>query len=127
MEGKVPNCGILVSHNEDTGLSRRCTVPHLQRWKGLSAKKVSVQTIRESFSSHGPMLFDILPPNLRNVTNYSTDKFKEKIDVLLATVHDEPAFPRLTLRDLTEEAKASNSIKEKRKEGSLYPKIGFLN
>ena len=44
----------------------------------------------ESFQVSGPMLFNCLPKEIRNLKNVGVEEFKEHLDLLLSTVPDEP-------------------------------------
>ena len=56
-----------------------------------------VGTLREeSFSVHGSRLFNILPQEIRNLTNIEVPVFKKKLDEFLATIPDEPQCPGYT-------------------------------
>ena len=82
-------------------LGRYCCLPSLNR-----AAPNYVQTLREnSFSVHGPRLFNELPKEIRNFDG-ALDTFKRKLDEYLAAVKDIPNDP-------TEpQAAPSNSLKD---------------
>ena len=57
----------------------------------------TVQTIRYgSFAVRSPMLFNTLPSELRNMTNCSSESFKQALDTFLKTIPDEPQTPGCT-------------------------------
>ena len=86
LEGKVPNCGLLITENLRQG--RLCEIPPL---KQCSAR---IQSLREnSFQVQGPRLFNILPQKIRNMTKCSIEDFKFELDRFLGTVPDEPNVP----------------------------------
>ena len=51
----------------------------------------AVQSLRDtSFQVTGPKLFNCLPKWLRNLKTLSLEEFKEKLDLVLSQVPDEP-------------------------------------
>ena len=65
---------------------RYCLVPRVSHQASST-----VQTIRYgSFAVRGPMLFNTLPSELRNMTNCSSESFKQALDTFLKTIPDEP-------------------------------------
>ena len=57
----------------------------------------TVQTIRYgSFAVRGPMLFNTLPSELRNMTNCSSESVQQALDTFLKTIPDEPQTPGYT-------------------------------
>ena len=53
--------------------------------------KGKIQSLRESsFQVHGPRIFNSLPRAIRNLQKISIDDFKEKLDMYLETIPDEP-------------------------------------
>jgi hypothetical protein len=89
MEGLTPNCGVNCSPAEER-LGRICNIPPL---KGLA----SVQTLRrQSFQVSGPRLFNSMPKSIRNLKNCDLSVFKEKLDLFLVKVPDEPKTRSLT-------------------------------
>ena len=71
---------------------RYCLVPRVTHQASST-----VQTIRYgSLAVRGPMLFNTLPSELRNMTNCSSESFKQAIDTFLKTIHDEPQTPGYT-------------------------------
>ena len=86
LQGLVPNCGVEVASSNEHRLGRLCRIPELQKQSPLSVK-----TLREaSFQVSGPRLLNCLPKQLRNLTSLSLDEFKERLDLVLTTVPDEP-------------------------------------
>ena len=84
IEGLSPNCGLNTSCSERRG--REVIIPPN---KGTG----KVQTLREgSFQIHGARLFNSLPKSIRNIKRVSIDEFKEKLDLHLQSLPDEPKF-----------------------------------
>ncbi|KAK3868072.1 hypothetical protein Pcinc_026516 [Petrolisthes cinctipes] len=53
-----------------------------------------VKTLKSnSFSIHGPALFNSLPQHLRALTNVTLDQFKARLDQFLQDLPDEPHLP----------------------------------
>ena len=89
LEGLVPNCGIKQVHSSHDRQGRKCEIPPL---RGAH----SVKTLRDhSFQVHGPKLFNILPPKIRNITKCGADDFKEKLDSFLTNIPDQPTVGEL--------------------------------
>ena len=72
---------------------------HIRRGRYCQVPRVShlapatVQSIRYgSFAERGPMLFNTLPSELRNMTNCSSESFKQALN----TIPDEPQTPGYT-------------------------------
>ena len=85
LERQAPNfdlpgsCGI-ISHWH-IRRERYCLVPRVS-----NQAPSTVQTIRYgSFAVQWPMLFNTLPSELRNMTNYSSESFKQALDTFLKT------------------------------------------
>ena len=71
-------------HSFEDRQGRKCELPNL---KGSQ----SVKTLREqSFQVHGPRLFNSLPRYIRNLTKCGIDIFKEKLDLFLEKIPDQP-------------------------------------
>ena len=84
------NCGINSRWQIRRG--RHCLVPRVSHQASST-----VQTIRYgSFAVRGPMLFNTLPSELRNMTNCSSESFKQALDTFLKTITDEPQTPGYT-------------------------------
>ena len=78
------NCGINSRWQIRRG--RYCLVPRVSHQASST-----VQTIRYgSFAVRGPMLFNTLPSELRNMTNCSSESFKQALNTFLKTIPDEP-------------------------------------
>ena len=78
------NCGINSRWQIRQG--RYCLVPRVSHQASST-----VQTIRYgSFAVRGPMLFNTLPSELRNMTNCSSESFKQALYTFLKTIPDEP-------------------------------------
>ena len=78
--------GLTVSARSIDGRGRLLTPKHLP-WN-ISKKNRSI--IHEATASKMVRLFNILPREIRNLTNISTEAFKRRLDRLLANVPDEP-------------------------------------
>ena len=84
------NCGINCHWHIRRG--RYCLVPRVSHQASST-----IQTIRYgSFAVRGPMLFNTLPSELRNMTNCSSKSFKQALDTFLKTIPDEPQIPGYT-------------------------------
>ena len=78
------NCGINSRWQIRRG--RYCLVPRVSH-----QAKSTVQTLRcGSFAVRGPMLFNTLQSELRNMTNCSSESFKQALDTFLKTIPGEP-------------------------------------
>jgi hypothetical protein len=89
IENQVPNIGI---EYLTTCRGRRCIVPpvntRIDKW---------TQNLREaSFRVRGPMLFNSIPHEIRNLTDCKTEIFKAALDKWLARIPDEPQVPGYT-------------------------------
>ena len=82
LEKIVPNANVCLASDETDRVGRKCKVPTL---KPRERKKRE-----ESFQVSGPMLFNCLPKEIRNLKNVGVEEFKEHLDLLLSTVPDEP-------------------------------------
>ena len=90
VEGLVPNFGISTKDNKRHG--RYCIVPHIK-----SSAPVKIQNLRfASLAVNGPRLFNIMPNNIRNMTDCSVDSFKRALDNHLKSIDDEPRDRELT-------------------------------
>ena len=57
----------------------------------------SIRKLREqSFQVNGPKLFNCLPPAIRKIIKVSVEQFKEKLDLFLTNIPDEPNVDGLT-------------------------------
>ena len=88
LENLVPNI------NRSDGL-QSVFQPRLGRLCFVKARATgsttSLQTIRHNFlSTRGPILFNSLPKELRNLSECPVLTFKKKLDKLLASIPDEP-------------------------------------
>ena len=82
---------------------------HIRRGRYCQVPLVShqaptkVQSIRYgSFAVRGPRLFNTLPSELRNLTNCSSESFKQALDTFLKTIPDEHQTPGYTWLHLYE-------------------------
>ena len=108
LEGQVPN--ICHSNNAD-GLvrakwhdrrGRLCIIPPINH-----RSSAFFQRRREaSLAVRGQRLFNILPPEIRNLLGCSVDYFKGKLDAFLRGIPDEPQIPGYTAQRLSD----SNSL-----------------
>ena len=89
IETKVKNINnkIVYYNNDRQGrkIQRRRVV------KSRLSKKVEANIL-----VHGAKLFNILPKHIRNITNVKIDVFKQKLDVYLRQITDEPQIIGLT-------------------------------
>ena len=70
-----------------------------------------MQGLREqSFQRNGPLLFNFLPETVRNVTNYTLEEFKFKLDNFLTNVPDEPKIGGIMPGSMESNLRWSNSI-----------------
>ena len=110
LEGIAPNCGIVSTRQEDDRQGRKVKVPKIKTGAKAAAKALREQT----FQVHGPQLFNILPPFLRNMTKCPLEIFKEELDKYLMMIPDEPSVPGLTPSASTPDARPSNSLLHQR-------------
>ena len=90
LEGLVPNPGVLLCDPGTKG--RLVKIPPL-----CPRSSARVRTLREaSLNVHGGRLFNALPQSLRNMHNCDISMFKEKLDIFLAKIPDEPKIGTLT-------------------------------
>ena len=82
LENLVPDANLLVAKDETSRVGRKCKIPALK----LRERKKREQ----SFQVAGPMLFNCLPKEIRNMTGCGVNEFKENLDKLLQTIPDEP-------------------------------------
>ena len=95
LENLVPNLTNQRTQIKSTSsirFGRKCVIPSVT--KSASSR---VQSLREeSLSVNGAQLFNILPKDLRNMTNVELPVFKKQLDEFLATIPDEPLSPGYT-------------------------------
>ena len=93
IENQIPNfesTPIKAYWNSRRG--RECKVPSI-----ISTASSAIKTIRfASLPIKGPRLFNVLPPEIRNMCQCPTERFKSELDRYLATIPDEPLLPGLT-------------------------------
>ena len=77
--GLVPNCGVKEIGSTEDRKGQRCKIP-----AGTSARRL------QSFQVGGPNAFNSLPDYMRNTSKFSVEEFKEKLDIFLCKVPDEP-------------------------------------
>ena len=103
-ENMAPNCGVEIQNEANTRNGRTFKVRKL---KGPT----KVRTLRDSsFQCAAPRLFNVLPKQIRNLTNISICEFKEHLDQYLSRVPDEPKVSGMTPSCLTPEARPTNSL-----------------
>ena len=107
LEGLVPDCGMILGNSQESRNGRECKVPTI-------AKKSSarVETLREqSLQVHGAKLFNCIPQTIRNMTKCDVDTFKQKLDLFLSKIPDQPLF-REAIPTTTDQhtLKPSNSL-----------------
>ncbi len=96
LEGLVPN----VSTEQERKIISKCTSRHGRKCyihtvpNHVSAKVKSARYA--SLGYRGPLLFNTIPAEIRNITKVPVDIFKKKLDKFLSTVPDEPQIPGYT-------------------------------
>ena len=90
LEGQVPNPGV---YRGDPGTKGR-----LAKIPALKTKaSPRIQTLREaSLQVHGAKMFNILPQHIRDTTKCKVEVFKEKLDLFISRIPDEPKIGNLT-------------------------------
>ena len=84
LEGLAPNCGLTETTSDRTG--RKCIIPPVQARTRHRVKSLRYQ----SFQVHGPQLFNSLPKSIRNTKRCGVPEFKEKLDIYLSCIPDQP-------------------------------------
>ena len=94
LEKQVPDLtsGKIYSVNIGGRLGRKCNSPSIKNNAPTEIKNIRYACL----SVKGPRLFNILPAELRNLTNISVKAFKRELDRYLARVPDEPLIPGYT-------------------------------
>ena len=94
LEKQVPDLtsGKIYSVNIGGRLGRKCSSPSIKNNAPTEIKNIRYACL----SVKGPRLFNILPQELRNLTNISVKAFKKELDRYLARVPDEPLIPGYT-------------------------------
>ena len=82
LEKLVPDANLMLANFESDRVGRKCKVPPLK----LKERKKR----EESFQVAGPMLFNCLPKEIRNLTKIGVEDFKEHLDHFLSSLPDEP-------------------------------------
>ena len=101
LEGLVSNSGVKLYENERKG--RLCQIP------SHKSKVESIKTIRDnSFQVSGPTLFNLLPRDLRGLTNCGPVEFKTRLDEFLCLIPDQPKCAQMT--PVAMKPHASNSL-----------------
>ena len=104
LEGQVPP----ISVREDGGIKKLCS-PRNGITCGIPPlpKSPQISKLREaSLNHHGARLFNVLPKQIRNLTNCSVNQFKNSLDTVLNNIPDLPLVRGYTAARSTE----SNSI-----------------
>ena len=84
MEKLAPNCGLVWEANERTG--RTCSLQSISR-----EASTKVRSLRNSsFQIRGPILFNSMPLELRNLSGCNINSFKNRLDALLNMLPDTP-------------------------------------
>ena len=82
LERLVPDANLVLANTESDRVGRKCKIPPLK----LRERKKR----EESFQVAGPMLFNCLPKEIRNLTKVGVQEFKEHLDCFLSSLPDEP-------------------------------------
>ena len=82
LEKLVPDANLMLAKDETDRVGRKCKIPPLK----LRERKKR----EESFQVAGPMLFNCLPKEIRNMKGCGVEEFKENLDKFLQTIPDEP-------------------------------------
>ena len=83
LEGLVPNANISSITKSTTG--------HLCIIAAPKGPSMRIRSLRQSsFQVTGPTIFNSLPPEVRNTTQCSIDRFKASLDAFLETIPDLP-------------------------------------
>ena len=92
LEGQVPNISSKVTAKWHARRGRECIIPSVNR-----ASPPSIQKLQHaSLPVRGQQLFNTLPVDIQNITEFSVDAFKRQLDKYLRTVPDEPQIPGYT-------------------------------
>ena len=115
LENMVPNFTLEQSQMRcQTSLrhGRLCVVPPVSR-----TTNSRTQSLREgSLCVDSARLFNILPQDIRNLTNVELPKFKEKLDQFLSSIPDEPLCPGYTASRRAESNSLLNMVTASRQE-----------
>ena len=122
LEGLVPNCGVTEGSTRETRLGRKCKIPSINMGSTAAVKTIKEQT----FQVNGPQLFNTLPKYLRNMTKCTMDDFKERLDLYLGQIPDEPSVPGLTPGACSPDGRPSNSLLHQRPAERLQGGLGGL-
>lgn len=88
LEKLSPNFGITENQRRN---GRFCKVPHIK-----SNAPMRIKNLRHaSLAVKGPLLFNLMPANIRNMKSCSVEKFKAALDKYLQTIPDQPRIPGL--------------------------------
>ena len=82
MENLVPDANLMLANEESDRVGRKCKIPPLK----MRERKKREQ----SFQVAGPVLFNCLPKEIRNMKGCGVEEFKENLDKFLKTIPDEP-------------------------------------
>ncbi|KAG1653494.1 hypothetical protein GQR58_025530 [Nymphon striatum] len=89
LERQVPNIGMV---QDISKRGRRCLVPPINQ----RAEKWTQKLIESSLKVRGPMLFNIVPKQIRNMSGCKTDVLKRPLEKWLANIPDEPQISGYT-------------------------------
>ena len=94
LENQVPDftSGKIYSINEGGRLGRKCSFPNISTQASADIKKIRYS----SLSVKGSQLFNIIPPEIRNINSCPVEVFKRALDKFLSVVPDEPLIPGYT-------------------------------
>ena len=91
IEGLVPNVSASVNRqitvHQSLRFGRKCVIPPF-----LTNSRFSVH-YENSLAVIGPKLFNVMPRDIRDLTNCSINAFKCNLDTFLLTVTDQPVIP----------------------------------
>ena len=82
LENLVPDANLMLANEESDRVGRKCKIPPLK----MRERKKREQ----SFQVAGPVLFNCLPKEIRNMKGCGVEEFKENLDKFLKTIPDEP-------------------------------------
>ena len=85
LENKVPDSGVPLAFEDEERQGRKCAIRSL---KPKERKKR-----QERFQEAEPLLFNAMPKSIRILTGCSVENFKEKLDLFLKRIPDEPKMP----------------------------------
>ena len=78
----MPDANLVLANSESDRVGRKCKIP--------PPKSKERKKREESLQEAGPMLFNCLPKEIRNLTKVGVLEFKEHLDCFLSSLTDEP-------------------------------------